>query len=168
MGNRTVQFEALVGAHADGLYRFAYWLCRDRARAEDLVQDTFLRAWRGLAGLRDAAAAKTWLYTILRREYARGYERYRPEMVDVDPDHIPATAPADVECWHLRRVLHRLDSDYREPLLLQVLGGFSTAEIAQIMNLSAAAVMTRLFRARQQLRHALSDPLPLTRSEHAP
>lgn len=168
MGNRTIQFEALVGAHADGLYRFAYWLCRDRARAEDLVQDTFLRAWRGLAGLREAAAAKTWLYTILRREYARGYERYRPVMADMDPDDIPARTAADVECWQLRRALHRLDPDYREPLLLQVLGGFSTEEIAQLTNLSAAAVMTRLFRARQQLRHALSDAPTLAKNERAP
>ena len=158
MGNRATQFEALVGAHADSLYRFAYWLCRDRARAEDLVQDTFLRAWRGLAGLRDPAAVKSWLYTILRREYARHCERYQPALVALDPDDTAAPTPDDVECWQLRRALQQLDAEYREPLLLQVLGGFSGEEIARMMNLSPAAVMTRLFRARQQLRHALSEP----------
>lgn len=158
MGNRATQFEALVGAHADSLYRFAYWLCRDRARAEDLVQETFLRAWRGLAGLRDPAAAKSWLYTILRREHARHCERYQPVVVALDPDDTAASSPNDVECWQLRRALQQLDAEYREPLLLQVLGGFSGEEIARMMNLSSAAVMTRLFRARQQLRHALSEP----------
>lgn len=168
MGNRSIQFEALVGAHADSLYRFAYWLCRDRPRAEDLVQDTFLRAWRGLSGLHDATAAKSWLYTILRREYARSYERFRPQLVNIDPDDLPATGTTDTERLQLRQALHRLEPEYREPLLLQVLGGFSGEEIAQMMSLSAGAVTTRLFRARQQLRRALSDQSTPAKNERLP
>ena len=68
-GNRQQQFEGLVRAHSGELYRYAYWLCGQDALAQDLVQETFLRAWRSLDALRDDVAAKAWLATILRREH---------------------------------------------------------------------------------------------------
>ena len=64
-------FESLVRAYSSELYRYAYWLCRDRFTAEDLVQETFARAWKSWDDLRDDKAAKSWLYTILRNEHAR-------------------------------------------------------------------------------------------------
>ena len=85
MRRRT--FEQLVRAHAADLYRFAYWLCRDRFVAEELVQEAFGRAWQGFRDLHDASAAKAWLFTILRRENARRFERKRLTLVadrDVD------------------------------------------------------------------------------------
>ncbi|MDX1487843.1 MAG: sigma factor [Acidiferrobacterales bacterium] len=93
MGTKQTRFEALVQALSTDLYRYAVWLCRDRNRAEELVQETFLRAWRSLDTLRDERAAKGWLITILRREHARGYERYRPDMdKDIDPDDLAGLA----------------------------------------------------------------------------
>src|SRR5690606_9518313 len=80
-GKRT-RFEALVRAYSTELYRYAYWLCRDRFTAEDLVQETFARAWGNLGSLREEHAAKAWLYTILRNEHARLYERTRLPLVD--------------------------------------------------------------------------------------
>ncbi|MBI3575544.1 MAG: sigma-70 family RNA polymerase sigma factor [Gammaproteobacteria bacterium] len=157
MGNAQTRFEALAGAFAADLYRFAYWLCRDRHRAEDLVQETYLRAWRALDNLREERAAKGWLLTILRREYARGHERYRPPLVDDEPDRFAAEHGCPVETLQLRRALAQLPEEYREPLLLQVLGGYSCEEIAQTLGISRAAVMTRLFRARQQLRAVLEE-----------
>ncbi len=157
MGDAHARFEALVNALAADLYRFAYWLSRDRSRAEDLVQETFLRAWRGLAGLRDERAAKHWLFAILRREHARGFERYVPEFDPIEPDELAAAPAPPVETLALRRALSELSPEYREPLLLQVLGGHDCAEIARLTGLSKGAVMTRLFRARQKLRAAL-DP----------
>ena len=91
--NKKPHFEQLVRSYSTELYRYAHWLCRDRFQAEDIVQETFTRAWQGLDGLRDTSAAKSWLYTILRREHARLYERKR---LDIDEfqelDHIEDTA----------------------------------------------------------------------------
>ena len=161
MENAQREFQVLVEAHGADLYRFAYWLCRERGRAEDLVQETFLRAWRALGDLREARAAKGWLIAILRREYARQYERYAPEIAALDPDDIAGEAASPIETLVLRQELLRLAADYREPLLMQVLGGFSCEEIALAMNLPKSTIMTRLFRARQKLRVALavSDPV---------
>ena len=156
MGNAQTRFEALVNALGADLYRFAYWLCRDRARAEDLVQETFLRAWRSLDNLREEKSAKSWLITILRREHARGYERYTPEWQETELDEIAADATPHMEVLHMRRELAALSEEYREPLLLQVLGGYNCDEIATMLNLSKSAVMTRLFRARQKMRASLS------------
>ena len=110
----------------------------------------------GIAVLLDPAAAKPWFLTIVRREYARSFERKRFVTVDVD-ELIAAEEPLlaaseDEELMELRAALFRLPDDYREPLVLQVLMGYSTAEIAAELGLSNAAVLTRLFRARKQLR----------------
>jgi RNA polymerase sigma-70 factor (ECF subfamily) len=150
------RFEALAQRLRPDLHRFAFWLARDRAIAEDVVQETLLRAWRSWEHLRDERAAKQWLLTIARREHARIYERKRFETVDVN-DLIAAEAPVlasadgrDTE--DLRQAIFRLDDDYREPLVLQVLLGYTTQEIAAHMGLTQGAVLTRLFRARNQLR----------------
>src|SRR3981081_2131651 len=66
------------------LLRFAHWLARDRAIAEDIVQEGLLRACRSRAGLKDLGAARPWLLTIVRREHARLYERKRLELVSLD------------------------------------------------------------------------------------
>lgn len=156
MGNAQARFEALVHAWSADLYRFAYWLCRDRAWAEDLVQETFLRAWRALGSLREEKAAKGWLLTILRNEYARSLAK-KAEVHDAPADEPAFETMAPEEAWLLRRELFKLSGEYIEPLLLQVLGGHSCEEIAQTLGISRAAVMTRLFRARQKLRAALEE-----------
>ena len=159
VGSKQTRFEALVYALSADLYRYAFWLCRDRDRAEELVQETFLRAWRSLDALRDDKAAKGWLITILRREHARWYERYRPEIEHgLEPDDLAGksdSVPADTLA--VRRTIADLGAEYREPLLLQVLGGYTCEEIANFLGLSKGAVMTRLFRARQKLRSALES-----------
>jgi RNA polymerase sigma-70 factor (ECF subfamily) len=159
---KQTQFDALVRATSGDLYRFGYWLCRSEALAQDLVQETYLRAWRSMDDLRDTAAAKAWLITILRREHARLYERKTPEMdniEDVQLDDRDARTPEELgEDELVRRAIGRLDAKYREPLLLQVLGGFSCEEIAHELRISAAAVMTQLFRARQKLKASLGGP----------
>lgn len=148
------KFESLVRAYSAELYRYAYWLCRDRFVAEDLVQETFTRAWQRWDGLRDDKAAKSWLYTIVRNEHARLFERKRIEIDDAQEldEIVDATGRAAYERFEMRDALEALPKPYREPLLLQVLGGFSCAEIATMMNISEGAVMTRLTRARLALR----------------
>ena len=151
------RYEALVDALYQDVYRYAYWICKNGALAEDLVQETFLRAWRSLDSLQNDKAAKAWLFTILRRENARLYERYRPELVDIDDQSIADSFESEPDQRMDRRLLHEaiasLDKDYREPLLLQVVGGFSGKEIAAILDLNNNTVMTRLFRARGKLKH---------------
>ena len=156
---RRRRFDDLVATfHAD-MYRYAAWLSRDRAVAEDVVQESLLRAWKSLDALRDDAAAKAWLLTIVRRENARHFERKRLETVDVDnltPSQAAILAhEPDDDVGDLRRAIYALEDDYREPLVLQVLMGLSTNEIAERMELSQGAVLTRLHRARAKLRDML-------------
>ena len=138
------------------LLRFAHWLARDRAIAEDIVQEALLRAWRSRDALKDLGAARPWLLTIVRREHARLYERKRLELVSLDEVVETPASPRfpepGGELFTLRHAIMRLPIEYREPLVLQVMGGFSTEEIARELALSATAVLTRLFRARNKLR----------------
>lgn len=141
------------------LYRFAFWLARDRQVAEDVVQESLLRAWRSRESLTDPRAAKPWLLTIVRREHARLYERKRFETVQVDElvgSESPELAVTEAqEVLDVRRAILALEDDYREPLVLQVLMGHTTEEIAEQLGLTQGAVLTRLFRARQKLRKRL-------------
>lgn len=160
VNSKQRQFDALVRSLSGDLFRYAYWLCGEEALAHDLVQETFLRAWRALADLRETNAAKAWLITILRREHARLYERKTPQFSDIMEidlaDDRDAAQPEFVgEDAVIRAAMHRLDPKYREPLLMQVLGGFSCEEIARELDISTAAVMTQLFRARQKLKAML-------------
>jgi RNA polymerase sigma-70 factor (ECF subfamily) len=161
MMTKQARYEALVKALHGDLYRYAYWLCHDKQVAEDLVQETFLRAWRALDSLKDEKAAKSWLITILRRENARRFERKRFEMSEYEEASITdtqsVTTEQNLENHWLREKIAQLPQEYSEPLLLQVLGGFSGEDIAGILKLNKNTVMTRLFRARNQLKEALAQ-----------
>ena len=159
MDPRRRRFEQLCGPLRADLYRFAFWLARDPGVAEDVVQETLLRAWRSLDSLAEDSAAKPWLLTIARREHARLHERKKLETIDVDALEAagdPVLAARDeLEPGDIRAAIMSLPEDYREPLVLQVLMGYSTDEIAQHLGLSSGAVLTRLCRARQKLRSAV-------------
>ncbi|MDH5309698.1 MAG: sigma-70 family RNA polymerase sigma factor, partial [Gammaproteobacteria bacterium] len=149
---RRQRFDRLIaGLYAD-MYRYAAWLSRDPGVAEDVVQEALLRAWKSLDALQEDGAAKPWLLTIVRRENARYFERKRLETVDIDEltaaQAAMISAPDDAETGDVREAIYRLDDDYREPLVLQVLMGYSTQEIAELMGLKQGAVLTRLHRAR--------------------
>jgi RNA polymerase sigma-70 factor (ECF subfamily) len=151
------QLTNLLQSLRTDLVRFAFWLARDRAVAEDIVQEAMLRAWRARKELRESTSVRAWLLTIVRRENARLHERKRLPTVDLDEvvasqDMALALDDADPEIADLRRAMLTLPDEYREPLVLQVLGGFSTDEIAKELDLTVPAVLTRLFRARNKLR----------------
>lgn len=152
---RQERFNTLANAYGADLYRYALWMCANDALAKDLVQETWLRAWKALDRLHSDAAGKSWLITILRREFARTFERKVPKFTDVDTIEVPEDSelePDDrVEIQLLRRNIQKLPPRYREPLLLQVVMGYSCDEIAQQLAISKSAVMTQLFRAREQL-----------------
>lgn len=169
MHTQRQDFDALVRRLTPDLYRYGYWLCRNEAVAKDLVQETFLRAWRSRTDLRDEKAAKAWLMTIVRREHARLYERKVPPIDDIADlvieDQDTPSAHELSEIQELRDALGQLETKYREPLLLQLIGGFSCEEIATQLGISAAAVMTQLFRARAKLK-AILQAEPIGRNVH--
>jgi len=118
------QFAAIVAAHGRDLHRYAHRLAGDRHTAEDLVQESLLRAWRSLGQLHNAPAAKAWLYTIVRRENARRFARPHPQQSETPPEKIAERRPSydtSTEAFMLRRALRALPAEYREPLVLQIL-----------------------------------------------
>ncbi len=160
-GIRRQRFDSLVAVYYPDMYRYAAWLSRDTAIAEDVVQEALLRAWKSLDALRDDGAAKQWLLTIVRRENARYFERRRLDTVDID--NLSASLAAllaetpNEELADLREAIFGLEDDYREPLVLQVLMGYSTNEIAETMGLKQGAVLTRLHRARNKLKDCVAS-----------
>lgn len=162
MSKRQHFFEQLVRAYSNDLYRMAYWLAKDKLVAEDLVQETFARAWKAIDSLKDEKAAKSWLITILRRENARRFEKLQAEWVEIEESILEgdlADQPSEkLERQQLQQAMLKLPDEFREPLVLQVIWGFTGDEIAEQMDLKLATVNTRLFRARQQLKQLLETP----------
>lgn len=152
-------FGTELEASRPALMRLACRLSRDHSTAECVVQATLLRAWRSRGQLRDARALKGWLLKICRREHARLYERKQLPTVDIDgllPEHQPVVEDGDAaELTEIRQAILSLSDIYRVPLLLQVVEGWSTADIANFVGAPRATVLTRLFRARQLLRNRL-------------
>ncbi len=152
-------FDQLVSDYSTDLHHYAHWLTGDKHSAEDIVQETLLRAWKSLSKLQNIKAAKGWLFTILRRENARRFERKQLPMSDIPLEDLGSKATSydtTTEAFVLRRAINELPVEYREPLIQQVIGGYSQKEIADMLDISSAGVGTRLFRARNKLREALT------------
>ena len=157
--SRDLDWDALLAHLYDDVFYLALKLCRSRAQAEDLAQEALLRAWRYHHTLRDADSARSWLFAILRNENNRRFERYRVDLQDIE--YVAASADRDsepdrrAESHLLHRAIAELGERYREPLMMQVFGGYTGKEIAARLNLNGNTVMTRLFRARAQLSRKL-------------
>ena len=156
--------------YLDGLYGYAMVLSRDRVEAEDLVQETCLRALRGLAGLRANDRAKSWLFTILRNIWLNQLRQRRsaPDLIELDPDESSAYAPADAaqdpyrryvstaEREQVRAAIQQLPLEFREIIILREYEELSYQEIATLLDCPSGTVMSRLARARSRLRQLLS------------
>ena len=163
MSDKELRFKNLVRAHSQSLYRYAFWLTKKDADAQDLVQEAFARAWKSLDSLRDEGAVKSWLTVILRREFVRKVTANKVEIADeyegeVDTLSIDVNPQqkTDEQIW-LRNALTQLPLKFREPLVMQIYMGFSLDEIAEKLELPANTVATRLHRARQKLRKLLTS-----------
>jgi RNA polymerase sigma-70 factor (ECF subfamily) len=158
MNRKQKRYEALVNVFSADLYRYAYWICHDSDIAQDLVQETCLRAWKSIDSLLDDKSAKGWLFTILRRENARRFERKQHPLVDIDDheiaDSVDLTKEMDSEL--LLRKISTLADEYKDPLLLQLIAGFSAEEIGEQLALNKNTVLTRLFRAKNLLKKSLT------------
>ena len=162
MGRKKDEFTELVNKHSGMLFRYAYWLSSSPSIAQDLLQETYLRAWKSYDKLQKPESAKHWLITILRRENARRFERKRLKQVDREVDTFEGhnslgNIDNRAEAFALRQALDKISEEYREPLILQVLCGYSCKDIGEMLDLTPEAVMTRLYRARKQLRSILSE-----------
>lgn len=157
-------FEALVRDHAGAVFGFVLRRVGDRSRAEDLAQETFLRAWRAREGFRGEATSRAWLMAIASnviRDDARRRRR-RPEEVEPAFGDVPATgADPAARAEHaeaierLREALGQMNPAHREIFLLRERDGLSYAEIARVLRVPIGSVMSGLSRARERLLKAV-------------
>lgn len=161
-------FEELVRRHADPIYALARRLGLPKQAAEDVAQEAFLRAWRGIAGFRRDARFSTWLYSIAVNESKRWLvrERRRAPLRSLDEGDISSEQRDEraelrvVQAeWQeaLQCAVRALPLKYRAPLILRDVEGLSTAEGAAILGLGEAAFKSRLHRARLAVRDRLDD-----------
>ena len=156
-------FTRLVDAHYAPLYRFALSLARNQADAGDLVQQTFyIWATKGHA-LREAAKAKTWLFTTLYREFLRGRRRDGrvTSLEDLPPGGSEVAAEevdrvARLDAAMVMSALQEVDEIFRAPLTLFYLEDLSYQEIATMLDVPIGTVMSRLSRGKAQLRSVLA------------
>lgn len=168
MNRKQKRYEVLVNVFSADLYRYAYWICHDPDIAQDLVQETCLRAWRSLDSLLDDKSAKGWLFTILRRENARRFERKQHPLVDIEDHEVADNADLtqEMDSELLLRKISTLADEYKEPLLLQLVAGFSAEEIAEQLALNKNTVLTRLFRAKNLLKTSLVTTTKKSEASH--
>ncbi|MEO0018965.1 MAG: hypothetical protein RLZZ522_2248, partial [Verrucomicrobiota bacterium] len=162
---RMSEFEELVDAHYQALFRFAVSLSRDPDRAADLVQETFcIWAEKG-SQLKDRSKAKTWLFTTLHREFLgqrRRAERFTEE--ELSEETAALSAPEDdadrqMDGQRALELLGQLEDAYRAPVALFYLQQHSYKEIAEILGIPIGTVMSRLSRGKELLRKQMNtDP----------
>lgn len=167
-------FEELVRRHADRLHAVVLRIAGSHHAAEEVTQEAFLRAWRGLHGFKGDAQFFTWLYRIGVNEARRRAQRGpAPGAVMSLEDHPfeprdPGPGPSGVAEHHdlraaLEDAVRALDPEYRTPLVLRDIEGLSTADASAVMGLGQAAFKSRLHRARLTVRAAVDEYLPRSR-----
>ncbi len=155
------EFQLLVERHYETLYRFGYSLAGNRTDACDLVQQTFLVWARSGSNLRDAAKAKSWLFTTLYREFLK-LHRHTRRVTTVEPPALEAEAveadPAllsGLDGESALQALASVDEVFRAPLALFYLEELSYKDIARALNIPIGTVMSRISRGKDQLRALL-------------
>ena len=177
-GDSTASFEAEALPHLDAVYRFALRLSGAPDQAEDLVQETFLRAYKSWGQYTRGTAAKSWLFTICRNVFLRGRER-RQRHDEIVTENVgregPGTNPVNpvwvsvlgvdpegdfFESIVDERIMGAIDDlpeEYRTAVVLSDLEGLPYADIAELMEVPVGTVKSRLFRGRRQLQKILYD-----------
>jgi len=167
----VTSFERDVLPHLDLMYRVALRMTGEPAGAEDLVQDTVLKAFRAWESFRQGTNARGWLLTILRNTFINDYRRRRraPTMVDIDvaePHAIIHEQPGqdpEGEFFHALvddRILAAIDAlpdEFREAVVLSDIEGLSYAQVAETLDVPVGTVKSRLSRARRQLQGTLLE-----------
>ena len=155
----------------DGLYSYALVLTQNHAEAEDLVQETYVRAIKAMRRLRADSNMKGWLFTILRNVWLNQLRKWRngPQIVDIEVDGVANSVEpsksahelyvSKVEAEQVRAAIQELPVEFREIILLREYEDLSYLEIASILGCPVGTVMSRLGRARAKLRALLSTRL---------
>ncbi len=151
MSQRQEEFERSALPHLRSLLRFARRLSRSKPEAEDLVQETYLQAWRHFDRFENGTNARAWLFRILLNAQLQRTRKVKPGPVAIRTDD------SLVQRLELLQALDRLPEHHRTVLLLAVVEGFTSREIANILSIPAGTVMSRLSRARQTMREILSQ-----------
>lgn len=162
-GDRAA-FSRLVSAYWDRLYRWLFHLTRDRHKAEDLTQETFLKALAAVKSFRRGSNFRAWLFRIGHNNFVnlkRTEKRVAPGPADDHPTADDAAGPEEVvaDREEIRRVadaIGELPADFRAALLLRVDQGLSFREVAAVLNTTEETARWRVFKARQKLMRVLS------------
>lgn len=165
--DRTFEFENIALPHAAGLLRYALHLEREKARAEDLVQETLLSAWRNFHQFERGTNCKAWLYRILKNlHYKQIQARGRRPEVPVETEEPRLAVPEQVSAnQEMRQAFARLTPEHQEVLQLAVVEGFGIREVAEVLQVPQGTIMSRLSRARMSLRTALQVRTPLQKGD---
>lgn len=156
-GGDDVAFEALVRRHTPTVWRFARTMAPDDHAAEEIVQDTFMKAYRGLGSYRGDSAITTWLYAICRRTALDRGRRRSADVVPLDAAwSVPARGVAADERVVLEAAIAGLPDDEREAFVLSAVLGYSQEEAAALIGIPASTLRSRTSRARSRLVAALS------------
>lgn len=159
------EFEAAALPHLNDLYRTAAHLVRDRAEAQDLVQEAYLNAWKSFHRFELGTNCRAWLFTILFNE-VRHYRRraYTRLTVQEDEDftleeRLPYEEPISEELRDedILKALDQIPTEFREVVLMADVHEFAYKEIAETLNIPVGTVMSRLSRGRRHLRVRLAD-----------
>jgi RNA polymerase sigma-70 factor (ECF subfamily) len=167
--------------YIDGLYSYAVVLTRNRADAEDLVQETYVRAMQAIGRLRAGSNVKAWLFTILRNIWLNqlGKVRNGPQMLDMEAGNGFANSVAEpsknshdlyvstMETEQVRAVFEELPIKFREVILLREYEDLSYQKIASVLDCPLGTVMSRLGRARAKLRTLLPETLKRSNASEA-
>jgi len=170
-------FEELAMPLFDSLYNFARWLARDSNDAEDLVQETYLKALRSLASFRPGTNFRAWMFQILRNTFLSSCSKLERRMtVELDSEDdgpelaVENQTPETIlmnrsSSQQLQRAIDDLPVHYRETLLLCEVEEMSYQEIAEVLSIPIGTVMSRLARARKAIRAALHSQVIFDEAE---
>jgi len=172
------KFAELATPYMSALYAAALRMTRNPSDAEDLVQETYLRAYRGFGGFREGTNLKAWLYRILTNTFINTYraKKRRPDQVDLDDvedfyifrrlgglEAADAERTAETEALaampddEVKKALESIPEQFRMAVILADIEGFSYKEIAEILDVPIGTVMSRIHRGRKQLQKRLWD-----------
>ncbi len=175
---RKREFEAIALEHTDALFNLAWNLTRNRKDAEDLVQESYLRAYRFFDSFQQGTHIKAWLFRILRNTFINRYRaaKVRPDEVDfgkiesgyekgIEEDFLQANQPVSPERAvmdgvlddEIQTAMDQLPEEYRSVVVMALIEEMSYKEIAAALSIPLGTVMSRLYRGRKQLQAALME-----------
>ena len=159
------QLSELIDEHADAVFRVAYGILHDRGLAEDVVQETMVRAWESMGTFRGDASTRTWVLRIAHNTAISALRRRRDRAVAPEdlPEHAGGDDPSDratgrANLAAVRTALDALDEVSRSIVVLREVEGLSYQQIADTLDVPVPTVKTRLLRARRALQAAVTDP----------